>query len=127
MTDYPYNKQGWVPPKRLNVPDVAEQPILYISGPMSGNENFNYHSFENASKRLKQLGYAVISPAQPALLSSQYDWKYCMRNSIDLLLKANSIVLLPGWESSKGANLELQIAQSLGYQVWEYAKLVNEG
>lgn len=126
MTDYPYNKPNWVPPKRLNVPDVSECPIVYISGPMSGYENFNYHSFEEASNRLEALGYKVISPAQPALLDSQYDWKYCMRNSIDMLLKANSVALLPGWESSKGANLELQIAQALGYTVWEYKGLLTD-
>jgi hypothetical protein len=40
-----------------------------------------------------------------------------MRNDISQLVTCARIVLLRGWENSKGAMLELRIAKVLGFEV----------
>jgi hypothetical protein len=38
--------------------------MLYISGPMGGLPGFNYPAFNFAAKRLRDLGYNVLNPAE---------------------------------------------------------------
>ena len=40
-----------------------------------------------------------------------------MRKDIKLLCECDTILLLPGWEKSKGAHLELHIAHRIGMEV----------
>ena len=40
-----------------------------------------------------------------------------MKADIEMLLKCSSILMLRGWEGSKGANLEYQIADALHLEV----------
>jgi hypothetical protein len=45
-----------------------------------------------------------------------------MREAVKYLLEADTIVLLPGWEESKGARLEVGIATELDLIVVEYVE-----
>lgn len=40
-----------------------------------------------------------------------------MRRAVALLVQCDAIHMLPGWETSHGARLELSIAQQLGFTV----------
>jgi hypothetical protein len=44
-------------------------------------------------------------------------WDACMRADIRALCLCDVIALLPGWEHSKGAHLELHIAHRIGMEV----------
>lgn len=112
--DYPYNSKKFKPNKEFNTND--SDLIIYISGPMSGIPGFNYKEFSRVSDTLHSMGYKVISPAQPILLSKGYDWLFCMKTSIALLLEANAIYFLTGHENSKGAVIEANLAKTLGYR-----------
>ena len=86
---------------------------IYIAGPMTGLPEFNYPLFNAVAKRLRELGYEVLNPAEnpePACGT----WAGYMRMALVQLVQCDLIVLLPGWTESRGATLERAIAQALG-------------
>nr|WP_237142825.1 DUF4406 domain-containing protein [Pseudomonas lurida] len=44
-------------------------------------------------------------------------WTDCMRRDIVALMECDTVATLPGWEKSKGACLEVLIAERLGMTV----------
>jgi hypothetical protein len=88
---------------------------IYISGPMTGHPNLNYPLFERVAKELREAGFEVISPAENQAVGLA--WTEYMKNSIRLLLHCDGIYMLQGWQDSKGATLEHEIAKDLGYQI----------
>lgn len=100
--------------------------MLYISGPMSGLPGFNYAAFNFAAKRLRDLGYRVINPAEHFEgATDRKRHEYLARDVLDLVGKCRSIVFLAGWLESDGAKLEAQIALYRGYTcyLWSGASL----
>lgn len=91
---------------------------LYLSGPMTGIKDFNFPAFNYATKKLREKGYNVINPAELGADTSK-PWEYYIRRDIELLLKADAVAVLNGWEKSKGATLEVFIAQQLGMPVYD--------
>lgn len=87
---------------------------VYLSGPMSGIAESNFPAFREHAARLRADGYEVVSPAE---IQEAGTWELCLRNDIRELVTCDAIALMPGWESSKGANLELHIAHRLGMEV----------
>lgn len=81
---------------------------LYVCGPITGIENYK-ESFKKAQCTLMRAGYDIVNPCE---LNSALDpWQACMKKDIPAMLSCDGIALLPGWENSKGAKLELHIAQ----------------
>ena len=89
-------------------------PIIYLSGPMSGIPDYNHQEFNAAAERLRGFGLTVINPAEQP---EQGTWIDYMRHDIKLLLDAHVVAVLPGWEKSTGAKLEVAIARELGMPV----------
>ena len=85
--------------------------IGYLSGPITGHKNYR-QQFARAAGTLKEMGYAVINPAElgAALPLDQMSYEDIMKNDMELLAAADYLVQLPGWEDSKGANRELGFA-----------------
>jgi len=91
---------------------------IYISGPMTGMKSHNRPAFNTAAKRLRKLGHKVISPAElDAKTKKQLSWNQCLRRDIRELVKCTDVALLPGWEDSKGAHLEVYISKKLDIPV----------
>ena len=98
---------------------------LYISGPMSGLSEHNFPAFREAARKLTRAGYDVIDPSENFGGRTDLERKAYMREDIGNVLKADGIALLPGWSDSKGASLEVAIADELGLethsvQYWLY-------
>ena len=92
--------------------------ILYLSGPMTGLPDNGYPAFEAAAERLRSQGVQVISPHEitpPG--AGPWSWEAHMRVDLAALLTADVIVMLPGWEGSRGARLEKAVAEALGLVV----------
>ena len=92
--------------------------IAYISGPMTGLPDLNYAAFQAAAERLRAQGVQVISPHEitpPG--AGPWSWAAHMRVDLAALLTADLIVMLPGWETSRGARLEKTVAEALGLVV----------
>lgn len=100
----------------VNLKYTKNDPIIYLSGPMTGYPEFNFPAFRTEATRLRRDGYRVINPAEhagPVTLT----WADYLRKDIELLMRCDRIHLLPGWANSKGARLEHHIAVELGLEV----------
>ena len=91
-------------------------PKVYLSGPMTGLPELNFPAFCAEADRLRGLGYDVVNPAE-INPDAAMPWDQCMRADIKALCDCDMIALLPGWETSKGAHLELHIAHRIGIAV----------
>lgn len=88
----------------------------YIAGPMTGLPDLNFPAFHRAAAHFRAQGVDVVNPAE-INADPTAGWNECMRNDIRELVTCDSIVLLPGWERSKGASLEHYIARQLELRV----------
>ncbi len=107
---------------------------IYLSGPMTGLPDFNRAAFADAAFKLRELGFEVINPHQlpePVLTQdADYNWRQYLARDIEMLIRDNSIdgvVVLPGWENSRGSVLVLHVAQYLGMKVYPLAAVLAAG
>ena len=94
---------------------MATPTRLYVAGPMTGLPGFNYPSFREATQRLLLRGYAVEDPSTNP--DQGDDYAAYIRLGLLQLLWCDGIALLPQWGSSRGAVLEVTVAQAIGISV----------
>ena len=96
---------------------------VYISGPMTGMPDLNFPAFHRAASQLRAAGFEVVNPADinPDVGA---DWQQCLRADIVALMACDTLALLPGWEASQGAHLELHIAHRVGIAVTTLQQLL---
>ena len=90
--------------------------IAYVSGPITNVDGNNIPAFNAMAKELREEGYEVVNPVELDCGNSPV-WHCCLRRDIVELMKCDTIVLLPGWSESKGAQLEHYIACELGMDI----------
>lgn len=84
---------------------------------MSGLPDYNRAAFDKAAKELREQGHAVFNPAETRLAETA-GWADYMRVGIaDLVQYCDTIHLLPGYEDSRGATIELELAKELGMTI----------
>jgi hypothetical protein len=83
---------------------------------MTGLPNLNYPAFHTAAALLRAAGHHVENPAenQPPPCGS---WEGYMKLAIAQLLTCDAIVMLPGWQKSEGACIEVHLAAALHMRV----------
>jgi hypothetical protein len=94
---------------------------------MTGLPDWNYPAFFEAAAELAEYGFDVMNPAshngeslEEALRlvgspeNPNHPWSFYMRRDIERLAHADLVCLLPRWQHSKGARIEVQVARSLG-------------
>lgn len=92
---------------------MTEPRRIYVAGPMTGYVDYNYPAFNTAAVALRHLGYHVENPAENEHLNDgTWGWSDYLRRT--QLLTCDTIVLLPGWEQSEGAQIEFDLAGKLG-------------
>lgn len=89
---------------------------IYVAGPMTGLPEFNFPAFNAAAIELRTQGWHVENPADHGVIEGA-EWADYLAYDLTRLGTCGAIYLLPGWEKSKGAVLELQIAHQLGLEV----------
>ena len=101
---------------------------IYISGPISGRKREDYLlDFAAAQVELEACGYEVVNPCR--LAPCRWPWLYSILGYrltllYDLwhLMHCNGIYLLYGWQHSRGARIEYEVARQLGiHEVQSYA------
>jgi hypothetical protein len=83
---------------------------LYLAGPMTGYPEFNYPAFFAAEHLLRTAGHVVLNPARNP---KQDGWDGYMRAALAQVIQAEGIAVLPDWQMSAGAALEVHIAHAL--------------
>ena len=95
--------------------------LIYLSGPMSGVERADYvRRFGETEAILRRHGYGCINPCR--VWACRFPWIYRAMEWVlgkrlayavvlcyDLLLlmtRADGIAMLPGWQASRGAQIE---------------------
>lgn len=100
--------------------------IWYVAGPMTGVPQHNIPLFQRVTAALRNSGYEVVSPCE--MDSDEYleaamrddtglaqnidgnTWGDFLARDVKLVTdQVTGIVLLPGWEKSRGAQLEAYI------------------
>lgn len=89
----------------------------YLAGPMTGIPEFNYPEFHRAARGLRDLDYEVTNPAENFGGDMTLDWNTYLRTAVAQVAACEILIVLRGWEKSKGANLEVTIARALGMPV----------
>lgn len=91
---------------------------IYISGPITGMPDGNIKAFFDAAHKIrtKVAGAVTFNPYEKRLLESS-SWQEHMRMDIKMLMDCDGVCMLPGWQHSRGANLEHRIAVDLGLVV----------
>lgn len=103
---------------------------VYTAGPMRNIPLFNFPAFDEASTTLRKQGWSVVSPADldrkhgfngdsDEGLTEEF-YNEAMKRDIVALLTVDAIALLPGWEASEGANVELAVAKAIGLELFFY-------
>lgn len=104
----------------ISFPMTVPENRVYLAGPMTGHENHNFPAFHAAAERLRGSGLEVVNPADHGLVSG-LGWSDYMRWDLVKLAGCHAVYVLPGWEKSKGASLEVSIARALGMPVFTVA------
>jgi hypothetical protein len=89
---------------------------------MTGLPDHNFPAFNAAAEQLRALGYDVVNPAE-INVDKSLSWEACLREDVKALCDCDILALLPGWEGSKGAHLEVHIAHRLGIEVVSFYQI----
>jgi hypothetical protein len=85
---------------------------------MTGYPNWNYDTFNAAAQRLRAAGHEVFNPAENDNGSSGKPREFYLRLDVKAVASAEAVAVLPGWERSEGASLEVHIARHLAMPVY---------
>jgi len=111
----------------------------YLAGPMTNRPQFNYPLFDSVADALRDEGYDITSPAEmddpetrKAAMASPdgavgsgvvngETWGDFLARDVKMLADhLDAIILLPEWETSKGARLEAFVAINCDYPCFLY-------
>lgn len=100
---------------------------IYLSGPITGVANYR-ENFRRAKEALTRDGYTqIINPAElcEVLPESIASWEDYLAICLDLLDKAEAVVLLPGWDMSRGVQREIGYAIAKDKLILEYETMME--
>ncbi|AJA43728.1 nucleoside deoxyribosyltransferase [Mycobacterium phage Milly] len=107
----------------LGLPVDPVDDVVYIAGPMTGYPRWNAAAFEGMAAYLRSLGHTVISPNELHEPCENTPWDWYMRRDLVALVKCSTVVMLSGWEDSRGASLEHHVAKALGLRIFYYPNI----
>ncbi len=83
---------------------------------MSGIPEFNAPAFTAFAVKYRERGWKVISPPELDMEAGDFAYESCIKRDMRLLVDAGiqALYMLPGWQKSKGANLEKLLAELTG-------------
>lgn len=96
--------------------------VIYVAGGYRANTEWglieNIRKAESSAIKLWQKGWAVIchhkNTAHFGGLCSDEVW---LEGDLEILKRCDAIYMVSGWQKSKGATRELQLAKQIGLEV----------
>ena len=125
----------------LNVDEATIHSKAYLAGPMTGYPSFNFPLFIKAAAELREMEFEVVSPAElddekarAAAMASEWgdpeeyarltglSWADFLSRDVKLIADGgfDMIIVLPGWEQSRGARLETFVGMLCGIGIYAY-------
>jgi len=118
---------------------MKQKRRIYLSGGMSGVERADYvRRFREAERILRRHSYGCINPCR--VWACRFPWLFRLMNALlgkrltyavilayDLILlmtRADGIAMLPGWQASRGAQIENYV--SMHFWMQGISKAVTE-
>lgn len=105
---------------------------VYVAGPMRGIPECNFPAFDAAQLDWEAEGWQVFSPARCArsmgyhpdhgdyrLQAGREQLKHVMALDVCCIHASDAVAVLPGWEGSVGATVEVALAQFLHLTVYD--------
>lgn len=101
----------------------------YVSGPMTGYPGDNRAAFAAATKRLRAAGHQVVDPTEMDMAYNDAGnvgdgslsplWRMFIARDMSIILSSqfDRIMVLDGWEQSRGARMEVMAAVMCGTRV----------
>lgn len=115
---------------------------IYLAGPMRGIPDWNFPAFDAARAAWTAAGHLVFCPAamvralgyqnghdhaEPDRHDGREHLKHVILSDVACLLHADAVALLLGWENSRGATVEVALAQFLGLPLFDAARPFKVG
>lgn len=95
--------------------------LVFIAGPMTGLPDWNRAAFYEAEEVLTSADIESINPSSLAFIIPEYAPHQMFVDTTCALVKhCQAVVRLPGWETSKGAKLEMAAAVRNGVPVFDW-------
>lgn len=91
----------------------------YICGQMTGMELYNFPAFTAAAAAWRAAGYEVLNPAESFDGRTDLPRATYIRHDIPMVLAADCLAALPGWQKGSFATHEVAIARELGLPVYD--------
>jgi len=99
---------------------------VYIAGKLSDPNTVSYiknvSNMMEISQMVKSEGFSVFVPAIDVLLGIKFgytSYDEYFNNNLAWLARADAVVLVPDWETSKGTKRELEVAKQLNIPIFE--------
>lgn len=89
---------------------------LYVSGPVTGIPDRNKSAFEEAARELSSAASVAVEIPHDTV-PADAEWHAAMRLSLRAMLECDGLAMLPGWQQSKGARIERDVALAVGMTV----------
>jgi hypothetical protein len=109
----------WAHWKKVAAP--VDQPRnrnrAYLAGPMTGYVDYNYPAFHQAAAYYRATGVDIVSPAELHGQDFGKTWDKYLAADLAALDTCGTIILLRGWQDSRGAKVELCSAIARGLDV----------
>lgn len=107
---------------------IPKRKRVYLAGPMTNFPNWNFHNFDRVRDDYIMRGFDVVSPAdhdrdngfegmgrdgtvaELKALNVHFDLPAALLWDLQQIAESDGVVLLTGWEYSRGARAELGYA-----------------
>lgn len=120
--------------------ETAKQVKVYLAGPMTGIEHYNFPAFNAAAVYLRSYGYEVFNPAENDVENGfdatglqgheaaehGFDLRTALKQDLSWICDhADVLALLDGHENSKGVAAEKALANALGLRQFHFTRLTG--
>lgn len=103
----------------LPLQGTDELAPIYIAGPMTGYEDFNYPAFHAIENDLKTRGYKFVNnPARHFNGEQHHQWSDYIKVALQAVLDSKALVVMYRWQHSVGATLEVLAALSIDHPIY---------